>query len=253
MEKEENISPEPSIQYGGDGKVSKKDGGKIKSALAVPISIIIAGLLIAGSIILTNSGGIKISKSSDSAAITDENLKIRDDDHVFGNKKADVLLFVWSDPECPFCKRHHATLNDLLKKYDGKIGIVYRHFALDFHTYAKKEAESIECAGKVGGEEGFKKYVDKLFEITEGNNNLKREDLTKIATMTGLNSPAFESCVDSGEMTPRIEKDIQSGVEAGVMGTPYTIAVNTKTGRQREINGAQPIEMITATLTQLMK
>ncbi len=248
-----HVSPEPVIHHTKTGDACKhiKENG---SKFSVPVAIIIAGLLIASSIVLTNNGGVKIGSSTAVAgAVEDENLTIREDDHVFGNKKADVVLFEWSDPECPFCKRHHETTTQLLKKYEGKIAIVYRHFALDFHEYAKKDAESMECAAKVGGEESFKAYADKLFETTEGNNSLKREDLTKIATAVGLDIAKFDACVDSGEMEARVQKDIESGIAAGVMGTPYTIAVNMKTGRQREINGAQPIEMISATLAQLLK
>lgn len=229
------------------------------SALAVPVAIIIAGLIIASSIVLTSNGGINIgtkkaaTAAANSAAVIDEDLTILADDHVIGNKDADVVIFEWSDPECPFCKRHHETMNEVLKAYPGKIAWVYRHFTLDFHTYAKKEAESMECAQKVGGDEGFQKYADKLFTTTKGNNDLKREDLTKFAVSLGFDKAAFDSCVDSGEMAERIQRDQDAGMRNGVQGTPYSIVINTKTGKQRPINGAQPIEMVKATLSQLIQ
>lgn len=261
MEKNEHthkVTPEPLTHHKSSGRVSKLFKGVNMNTLAVPVSIIIAGLLIASSIVLTNNGGIKVTKKvAASGAVAgdvavDEDLKIKDDDHIMGNKDADVVLIEWSDPECPFCKRHHDTMNSLLKKYDGKIAWVYRHFTLDFHEYAKKEAESIECAAKVGGDEGFTKYLDNLFSTTEGNNSLKRADLTKIATMSGLDTGKFDACVDSGEMAGKVQSDMDAGLRVGVQGTPYTIAVNVKTGKQRVINGAQPLEMITATLSQMI-
>lgn len=250
MTKGENVhemTPEPVIHHHNAKKSDKKN------MLAIPIAIVIAGLLISTSIILTNKGGSNTANTANAAAVVDENLTIRENDHILGNKDADVVLFVWSDPECPYCKRYHDTLKSVLNKYQGKIAIVYRHFALDFHTYAKKEAESMECANEVGGADGFTKYMNQLFEVTEGNNSLNREKLTKIATQAGLDTAKFDACVDSDKFATRVQEDIESGIAAGVNGTPFSVAVNKKTGRQSEINGALPIEMVSAKLNVLMK
>lgn len=258
MEKHEHthMTPEPVIHH-------RHGGMKKLDAFALPISIIIAGLLVSSAIFLSSNGGTGSfagagaaadkAPSAEAAKGGEVDLKIAKDDHIFGNKKSDVALFVWSDPECPFCKRHHETIQNLLKKYDGKISIVYRHFALDMHPYAKKEAESMECAAKVAGEDGFVKYANKLFETTQGNNSLKREDLTKIAAMVGFDTAKFDACVDSGEMAGRVQRDMDTGISAGVQGTPYSIALDKKSGKQIVINGAQPIEMIEASLAEYLK
>lgn len=247
-----HTTPEPVIHH-------RIKGIKKLDTLALPISVVIAGLLIASSIMLSSGDGVKsfagagIAEGKGESAKMDEDLKVLKDDHVIGNKKANVLIFAWSDPECPFCKRHHETLSNVLKKYEGKVAVVYRHFTLDMHEYAKKEAESIECSQKVGGEEGFNKYLNKLFETTQGNNSLKRADLTKIAGEAGLDTAGFDACVDSGEMASRVQRDMDSGLRVGVQGTPYSIAVNAKSGKQRVINGAQPLESISSTIDQLLQ
>jgi protein-disulfide isomerase len=249
-----HVTPEPVIHH-------RVKGLKKLDTLALPISIIIAGLLIASSIMLSSGDGITSfagaglsdGGAKGEVAKADEDLKVLKDDHIIGNKKAGVMIFAWSDPECPFCKRHHETLTNVLKKYEGKVAVVYRHFALDMHEYAKKESESIECSQKVGGEEGFVKYLNKLFETTQGNNSLKRADLTKIAGEVGLDTAKFDACVDSGEMASRVQRDMDAGLRVGVQGTPYSVAVNVKTGKQRVINGAQPLEMISSTLDQLFQ
>src|SRR5690349_19755227 len=42
-------------------------------------------------------------------------------DHVYGNPNAPVSLIEYSDFECPFCKRFHATANEIVDAYGGKV------------------------------------------------------------------------------------------------------------------------------------
>lgn len=99
--------------------------------------------------------------------------KVDDSDHLRGDPKASVKVVEFSDLECPFCKRFHLTMQQLMEGYSGKVAWVYRHFPLDsLHPKARKEAEASECAAELGGNDGFWAYIDKLFEITPSNNGL---------------------------------------------------------------------------------
>ena len=73
---------------------------------------------------------------------------ITDSDWIRGGRNAEVSVVEYSDLECPFCKRHDATMKQLISEYDGKVNWVYRHFPLtQLHPKAPKEAEAAECAG----------------------------------------------------------------------------------------------------------
>lgn len=65
-----------------------------------------------------------------------------------------------------------------------------------------------------------------------------------IAQEVGLKQKAFDACLTSGKYAAKVESDYQSGIAAGVQGTPHSIVWNTKTGFKYVINGAQPIEMV---------
>lgn len=96
-------------------------------------------------------------------------------DHIAGNPQADLLIIEYSDPECPFCKRFHETMTQVMNEYgkQGKVAWVYRHFPLDsIHSKARHEAEAMECAGEIGGNTKFWEYLNKLEEITPANNQL---------------------------------------------------------------------------------
>jgi protein-disulfide isomerase len=126
--------------------------------LSVPIAIVIAGVLIAGSLYYSN---IKVAKQVVNTAPT-EAISMRavsSDDHILGNPNADVVIVEYSDTECPFCKQFHTTLRRVMDEYgkDGKVAWVYRHFPIDqLHSKARKEAEATECANELGGAEKFK-------------------------------------------------------------------------------------------------
>ena len=89
----------------------------------------------------------------------------KDRDHIFGDINAPITLIEYSDFECPFCKRFHPTVENLIANNQGKVRWVYRHFPLGFHNPgAQKQAEASECIGQIGGVETFWQYIDTLLK-----------------------------------------------------------------------------------------
>ncbi len=96
-------------------------------------------------------------------------------DHIWGNPNADVKIITHADLECPFCKRFHATMEDVMKQYEqgGKVAWIIRDFPLtQLHDKAPIEAEASECANELGGNAKFWEYVNLLEKITPANNGL---------------------------------------------------------------------------------
>jgi len=176
---------------------------------------------------------------------------ISSDDWMSGDKNAPVTVVEYSDYECPFCKRHHPTIEQLVAEYDGKVNWVYRHFPLDMHPKAKTEAEAAECVGELGGSDAFWKFTDRIFEITPGNNGLDLAELPKIAEFAGVNVARFNECFESGKYRQKVEASVQDAVAAGGNGTPHNVIVagNTKI----VLVGAQPIEAFKAEIDKLLK
>ena len=89
----------------------------------IPIAIGIAIILITAAIYTTFGHRTKTvtEKSSASASVTIR--PIDASDHLLGNPNAPVIMVEYSDLECPFCKRHHDTLKQIMNEY-GKTGQV---------------------------------------------------------------------------------------------------------------------------------
>jgi protein-disulfide isomerase len=137
-----------------------------------------------------------------------------DPTRVRGNPSAPVMIVEFSDFQCPYCRRVQPTLLALLKRYEGKIAISYRDYALtEIHPQAQMAAEAARCAGEQGK---FWEYHDKLFSQAA----MEREVLYSYGQALGLDMQRFHACVDSGKYRKAVESDAEAGQQAGVSGTP---------------------------------
>jgi protein-disulfide isomerase len=176
------------------------------------------------------------------------------EDWVKGDRNARIALIEYSDLECPFCKRFHPTAQQILDEYGGQVMWVYRHFPLaQLHSKAPKEAEAVECAGELAGNEGFWALTDKIFETTPANNGLDLDTLPDLAAEVGLSRAAFTECLDSGRTAERVEADQQSGIEAGITGTPGNILLDTETGETQLIPGALPYAQMSQAIDSMLE
>lgn len=236
------------------------------SFLTIPMAILLGSFVIAVAILM-NGGIIKLGKVATTPSVPTsaqpqepsqptqvEVEKLRVDDHVRGEKSARILLIEYSDLECPFCKRFHPTAQQAVNEYKGEVAWVYRHFPLDqIHSKADKEAEATECANELSGNDGFWEMTDKIFEVTPSNNGLNLDDLPKLAQQVGLDQGKFKTCLDSGKYAAHVEDDYQSGIKAGITGTPGNILLDTKTGKTVPVPGAVPYETLKSSIDSLLK
>jgi protein-disulfide isomerase len=222
--------------------------------LGIPVAIVIAGAFIAAALYFGGGTFGNVAPNApqpqaaiDEGATLDEMRAISAGDHVRGDPNAPVKIVEYSDFECPFCKRFHFTMQEIVKEYDGKVAWVYRQFPLDqLHTKARKEAVASECANELGGNEAFWKFADRFFELTPSNDQTDIATiLPQIAKEIGLDVGAFNTCLASGKYDAHIEEDVQNAVASGGRGTPWSIVV-TKSGKKYPLSGAQPIENVRA-------
>lgn len=207
-----------------------------KNNLTIPVAIVVAGLLIAGAIFITQgdsapTGAVakeKIAVTPEPTPSTELSIPLFSEatDHIRGNPDAPVILVEYSDTECPFCKSFHNTLKQLIERYGkaGSFAWVYRHFPLvQLHPKAPKEAEALECAAEFGGNAKFWEYIDALFIATPSNNNLDPSELPRIAERVGLQKDSFDQCLVSGRHQSRVRKEYAEAAAAGGNGTPFSI------------------------------
>lgn len=235
---------------------------KSKTDYLLPVSILIAALLISGSWIY--SAGLKNVVSNEKTAdktaqlVSPDIKNISEDfsqDHIRGNSDAPVKIVEFSDMECPFCKKFHQTMIQAMDEYgkNNKVAWIYRHYPLEqLHSKAKKSAEASECAAELGGNDGFWNYLDNYFEITPSNDQIDLAELPKIAENIGLNKTQFENCLNSVRYAEKIEAQIQDAENSGARGTPYGIVI-AENGKKYPIAGALPYEQVKLIIEEALK
>ncbi len=179
---------------------------------------------------------------------TQISLTLSEDDWVRGDANAPITIVEFSDFDCPFCQRHHDTMNQLIAQYDGQVNWVYRHFPLtQLHPDAVKKANAAECAGGLGGEDSFWAYADAIFAGDEGGTDA---ELSAVAGNLGLNTAKFESCLTNGDYSDVVDNDSQNAVSAGGTGTPYNVIIAGD--QQIPVNGAVPLEQFKSIIDSLL-
>lgn len=223
----------------------------MNSNYALPITIVVAGLIIAGAVFWSGKSGT--NTPADGQNPQNVRAYTPGKDHILGNPDAPVKVIEYYDLECPHCKLFHATMHQIMEYYGpgGQVAWVPRAFPLaQIHSKAPKEAEAAECAAEQGGDTSYFAYVDKLFEVTPSDNGLDLAQLPVIAGQVGLNVESFTTCLNSGKYSKMITESYEEAIKAGGQGTPYTLIMVG--GESVALSGSQPYASMRAAIDAVL-
>lgn len=159
---------------------------------------------------------------------------LRADAPARGDAKAPVVIQIFSDFQCPFCKRVEPTLAELQKELKGSIRIVWRHLPLPFHEHAQLAAEASEEVLAQKGVAAFWSYHDLLFEAQSETGGLERDNLTRLAVTLGVDPQRFMAALDGHVHAAKVKADADAAGAAGINGTPAFVI------NDYYLSGAQP-------------
>lgn len=160
-----------------------------------------------------------------------------------GPANAKVTVQMFSDFECPFCKRAAETMMDLDAAFPGKIRFVWRNMPLPFHKNAMPAAQASMEAWKQKGSEGFWALHDAFFK---DQSQLDRTGIERTASALGLDVTKVLAAVDGGTYQTQIEADRKIAEGAKITGTPGFV-INGYL-----ITGAQPLTKFKKIVTRAL-
>jgi protein-disulfide isomerase len=187
----------------------------------------VLGIIIV-TILLFVGGAFLITKKDTKTIENTKNvLEIRDDDYIKGNKNASVTIVEYSDFECPACGAYYPLIKELSEIYKNDVRFVIRYFPLMGHKNGLNSALAVEASSKQGK---YWEMHDLLFgdqKVWGGKESADPTIFENYAKQIGLNIDQFNKDVNSKEIKDRVNRDLASGKEAGITGTP-TFFLNGK-------------------------
>jgi protein-disulfide isomerase len=129
-----------------------------------------------------------------------------------------TTVLVFSDLECPYCRRFHETLRSVEKDYLGKVRFEFAHFPLPSHRFAQQAAEASECAAKQGL---FRRFVDETFASQDSIGLLAWQEIGRRAGVA--DTAALAACIQERSTINRVADQRESGRALGITSTPTII------------------------------
>lgn len=151
-----------------------------------------------------------------------------------GAKNAPVTITVFDDFQCPYCARLVPTLEQVLAAYPTQVRLVYKHFPLSMHKFAKQAAVASIAARNQGK---FWPMHDQLFA---NYNKLNDAKIRELAESVGLDMARFDKDLANPALEQEVAADMQLGGKAGVRGTPAAY-INGVSLKDRSINGFKKV------------
>lgn len=226
---------------------------KVPSIELTPaVSIIIAGVIIAGAILYTNRhpapAAVAAAGGAAAPAATANVPGPAANDHIIGSPTAPIVLIEYSDFQCPYCQMIYPTLKKIVSDSNGDVAWIMREFPLyQIHPQAMPAANAAECIAEQLGTVGYFKYVDAVFS---NQKSLNPDFSASLAKQFGADMTKYSSCITNSTYQHRIEAEATDAQNSGGNGTPYTVVLNTKTGKQYPISGALPLAQLQAVINQ---
>jgi protein-disulfide isomerase len=124
------------------------------------------------------------------------------------------------------------------------VRIGYWHFAF-LGNESQWAGEASECAAE---QDAFWQYQDFLFDNQAGENRgaFNQDNLKRFAQQLGLDTQAFNECLDSGKYADQVQAETKAAQQLGVQSTP-SFLINGQ-----PVIGAQPFEAFQQVIDALL-
>jgi protein-disulfide isomerase len=170
---------------------------------------------------------------------------------ILGSESAPITIVEFGDYQCEQCyKWYHNTKDLIVENYidTGKANLVFVDLAF-LGRDSPKAAAATYCAEEQGK---YWEYHDLLYNFQEGIDSgwANSERLKAFAFDLKLDKELFDSCLDSGKFSKRVQFNINEAKKQGASGTPTFIIVNSD-GQQQKLVGAQPYSVFQKVLESM--
>ena len=137
---------------------------------------------------------------------------------ITGNPNGDVTIVEFSDYQCPYCKRAHATVKSVLAA-DSKVELVFK----DLPILGEPSRIAALAALAARAQNKHLALHDALMEF---NGKLDRDRIMEIAGSVGLDVAKLQKDMEDPKLKAIIERNMALASALGVRGTPAFVIGN---------------------------
>lgn len=214
---------------------------KVNPNLYTPIAIIVAGIVVAGAILLIGHQGDTAANSGTAAATTQPSTTATvnaaqvasNNDPTIGSATAPLTIDYWFDYQCPFCRENELdNMPQLIKDYvdTGKVKLVYKDFSFlgaDSDTLGHWARAVWQVAPA-----DFEAWHAAVYQ-NQGEENTGWATTAEITKITASVLTAAQTAqvaqlatADATQYQSEMDADKQEGTNDGVSGTPAMLIGN---------------------------
>lgn len=132
------------------------------------------------------------------------------------SKSGVTTVVMFTDFQCPFCRRAHDKLASALAEHDTPARVVLVHVPLRSHPDARTAARAAICSEALLPADAASAVVDAMYHATD----LSGEACERLAVERGADRDRFRACVASPETQARLARDREAFEDVGGGGVP---------------------------------
>lgn len=157
-------------------------------------------------------------------------------------KPGATTLVLFTDFQCPFCRRTHRMLAPLVAAEHDRVRTVLVHVPLNRHPDARTAARAAICVETL-----TRALLDDYAHALYTSDDLSEASCEALALERGVDKEKFEECLASPAVERRLAHDLATFDEVGGDGVPLTYI-----GRER-IDGMPPKGDLEAALKKALR
>jgi len=134
-----------------------------------------------------------------------------------GPDDAPVTIMLWSDFECPACRRAVPVVTRIASAHAKDVRLVHKLYPLERHPHAEVAARAAFAAHQQG------KYWPMEERLFENQDRLSESTIGEFAEELGLDMKKFSMDMASEAAKKTIERDKNDADKSGLSGTPFIL------------------------------
>jgi protein-disulfide isomerase len=172
---------------------------------------------------------------------------------LYGNASAVFTLQEYSDTECPYCRKMHAGIKQVIDHSQGYINWEFKHFPLQIHNpAAANQSLLVWCVADSYDNKKAWVVLEELMAQTQGGGSGIASGYDEFVRGIGLNGQIINNCMKSDDAKIKINSDYQDGLSLNIRTAPVIRLINNQTKREYMIKGYKTPEQLLEAVKSVM-